>query len=51
MIHDVLLFCLFQSLIQELDSERERRWKAEQAARRMVDAVKEMQIKGLVWFY
>lgn len=33
------------SLIQELDSERERRWKAEQAARRMVDAIKEMQLK------
>ncbi|KAJ7376666.1 leucine rich repeat [Desmophyllum pertusum] len=35
----------FLSLIQELDSERERRWKAEQAARRMVDAVKELQLK------
>jgi len=36
----------YLSLIQELDSERERRWKAEQAARRMVDAIKEMQLKG-----
>lgn len=33
----------FLSLIQELDSERERRWKAEQAARRMVEAIKELQ--------
>ncbi|KAL9975413.1 hypothetical protein ACROYT_G012573 [Oculina patagonica] len=41
----------FLSLIQELDAERERRWKAEQAARRMVDAVKELQVKGLVEFY
>lgn len=36
----------FLSLIQELDSERERRWKAEEAAKKMVDAMKEMQIKG-----
>ncbi|XP_015774025.1 PREDICTED: leucine-rich repeat and coiled-coil domain-containing protein 1-like [Acropora digitifera] len=33
------------SLIQELDAERERRWKAEQAARKMVDAIKELQLK------
>ncbi|XP_015774024.1 PREDICTED: leucine-rich repeat and coiled-coil domain-containing protein 1-like [Acropora digitifera] len=34
------------SLIQELDAERERRWKAEQAARKMVDAIKELQLKA-----
>ena len=41
-----ILFMILQSLIQELDAERERRWKAEQAARKMVDAIKELQLKG-----
>ena len=41
-----ILFMMLQSLIQELDAERERRWKAEQAARKMVDAIKELQLKG-----
>ena len=45
---DRILFIILQSLIQELDAERERRWKAEQAARKMVDAIKEMQLKGLL---
>ncbi|CAB4004917.1 Leucine-rich repeat and coiled-coil domain-containing 1 [Paramuricea clavata] len=33
----------FLSLIQELDLERERRWKAEQAALKLVEHVKELQ--------
>ncbi|XP_077864589.1 leucine-rich repeat and coiled-coil domain-containing protein 1-like [Saccoglossus kowalevskii] len=33
-------------LMQELDNERERRWKAEQAARKLVDHIKEIQSKG-----
>ena len=47
-----VLFCsiIFQSLIQELDLERERRWKAEQAALKLVDHVKELQIKGTVCY-
>ncbi len=36
----------FQSLIQELDLERERRWKAEQAALKLVEHVKELQNRG-----
>ena len=32
--------------MQELEEERERRWKAEQAARKLVDTVKEMQEKS-----
>eukprot|EP00794_Sanderia_malayensis_P018762 gene18762-20653_t len=32
-------------LMQELEEERERRWKAEQAARKLVDTVKELQDK------
>ena len=35
-------------LMKELDEERERRWKAEQATRRLVNTVKEMQEKR--WF-
>ncbi|XP_028392315.1 leucine-rich repeat and coiled-coil domain-containing protein 1-like [Dendronephthya gigantea] len=35
----------FLSLIQELDLERERRWKAEQAALKLVEHVKDLQIK------
>jgi hypothetical protein len=35
-----------QSLIQELDLERERRWKAEQAALKLVEHVKELQNRG-----
>jgi hypothetical protein len=38
---------LFQSLIQELDLERERRWKAEQATLKLVEHVKELQNKGI----
>ncbi|EDO35300.1 predicted protein, partial [Nematostella vectensis] len=37
----------FQSLIQELEAERERRWKAEQAGRKLVDHIKTLQTKGL----
>ncbi|XP_038050851.1 leucine-rich repeat and coiled-coil domain-containing protein 1-like [Patiria miniata] len=33
------------ALMQELDSERERRWKAEQAAIRLADHIKELQAK------
>ncbi|XP_065065205.1 leucine-rich repeat and coiled-coil domain-containing protein 1-like isoform X2 [Rhopilema esculentum] len=32
-------------MLQELDEERERRWKAEQAARRLINTVKDMQEK------
>mgnify|MGYP002803881909 CR=1 FL=1 len=35
----------FLSLIQELDLERERRWKAEQATLKLVEHVKELQDK------
>lgn len=34
-----------QSLIQELEGERERRWKAEQAGRKLVDHIKALQDK------
>ncbi|XP_031569336.1 leucine-rich repeat and coiled-coil domain-containing protein 1-like [Actinia tenebrosa] len=34
------------SLIQELDSERERRWKAEQAGRKLLDHIQAMHAKG-----
>ncbi|XP_077983130.1 leucine-rich repeat and coiled-coil domain-containing protein 1-like [Glandiceps talaboti] len=34
-----------EALMQELDNERERRWKAEQAARKLVDHIKELQSK------
>ncbi|XP_071511162.1 leucine-rich repeat and coiled-coil domain-containing protein 1-like [Diadema antillarum] len=34
------------SLLQELDNERERRWKAEQAAIRLADHIKELQSKA-----
>ncbi|XP_035680268.1 leucine-rich repeat and coiled-coil domain-containing protein 1-like [Branchiostoma floridae] len=36
----------FLELMRELDSERERRWKAEQAAKRLADQVKTLQEKG-----
>ncbi|XP_019628740.1 PREDICTED: leucine-rich repeat and coiled-coil domain-containing protein 1-like [Branchiostoma belcheri] len=36
----------FLDLMRELDSERERRWKAEQAAMRLADQVKTLQEKG-----
>ncbi|KAI8504572.1 leucine rich repeat [Branchiostoma belcheri] len=36
----------FLELMRELDSERERRWKAEQAAMRLADQVKTLQEKG-----
>ena len=32
--------------MKELESERERRWKAEQATKRLVDHVRELQSKG-----
>ncbi|KAK7478394.1 hypothetical protein BaRGS_00030398, partial [Batillaria attramentaria] len=32
-------------LLKELETERERRWKAEQAARKLADHVKEIQTK------
>ena len=35
--------------MQELDGERERRWKAEQAAIRLADHVKDLQSKGKQW--
>ncbi|XP_070576170.1 leucine-rich repeat and coiled-coil domain-containing protein 1-like [Ptychodera flava] len=35
------------ALMQELDSERERRWKAEQAARKLVDHIKNYKLKGV----
>nr|XP_054748125.1 leucine-rich repeat and coiled-coil domain-containing protein 1-like [Lytechinus pictus]XP_054748126.1 leucine-rich repeat and coiled-coil domain-containing protein 1-like [Lytechinus pictus] len=34
------------SLLQELDKERERRWKAEQAAIRLADHIKDLQTKA-----
>lgn len=36
--------------MKELDEERERRWKAEQATRKLVNTVKEMQEKSLFHF-
>ena len=35
-----------QNLMRELESERERRWKAEQATKKLVDHIKQLQIKG-----
>ena len=32
--------------MQELDVERERRWKAEQAAIRLADHIKDLQANG-----
>ena len=37
--------CL-QQLTQELETERERRWKAEQAARKLTDHIRDLQGKG-----
>ena len=37
-------------MLQELDDERERRWKAEQATRRLINTVKDMQEKGTSLF-
>ncbi|XP_022092046.1 leucine-rich repeat and coiled-coil domain-containing protein 1-like [Acanthaster planci] len=34
------------ALMQELDNERERRWKAEQASIRLADCIKELQAKA-----
>ena len=36
---------VFQQLLKELEGERERRWKAEQAARKLADHVKDLQTK------
>uniref|UniRef100_A0A670IFQ3 Leucine rich repeat and coiled-coil centrosomal protein 1 n=1 Tax=Podarcis muralis TaxID=64176 RepID=A0A670IFQ3_PODMU len=35
--------CLVQALIQELDQEREKRWKAEQAEKKLRENIKELQ--------
>ncbi len=37
---------VFQNLMQELEVERERRWKAEQAAKKLIDHIKELKSKG-----
>uniref|UniRef100_A0A4X2LF73 Leucine-rich repeat and coiled-coil domain-containing protein 1 n=1 Tax=Vombatus ursinus TaxID=29139 RepID=A0A4X2LF73_VOMUR len=34
---------LFQTLVQELDEEKEKRWKAEQAEKKLADHIKELQ--------
>ncbi|RUS92014.1 hypothetical protein EGW08_000227 [Elysia chlorotica] len=37
---------MYKELLVSLESERERRWKAEQAARRMADSLQELQHRG-----
>ena len=36
----------FQQLMSELETERERRWKSEQATKKLVEHIKELQSKG-----
>uniref|UniRef100_A0A8D0HBT2 Leucine-rich repeat and coiled-coil domain-containing protein 1 n=1 Tax=Sphenodon punctatus TaxID=8508 RepID=A0A8D0HBT2_SPHPU len=36
-------FCFVQTLIQELDQEREKRWKAEQAEKKLREHIQELQ--------
>jgi hypothetical protein len=36
--------------MHELEAERERRWKAEQASIKLVDHIKKLQIKGIISF-
>ena len=35
--------------MKELEQERERRWKAEQASKKLVNHIKELSTKG--WIY
>ena len=35
-----------QQLMQELETERERRWKAEQATHKLADHIRELQDRG-----
>ena len=36
-----------QSILEELEKERERRWKAEQAAKKLVDHIQTLTNKGI----
>ncbi len=48
---NILADLYFQQLMQELETERERRWKSEQAAKKLVEHIKELQSKGKKWTY
>lgn len=40
-----LYFCQIQAIVEERDQERERRWKAEQAVRKLTEELKCLQTK------
>jgi len=42
---ECLCFCM-QAIVEERDQERERRWKAEQAAKRLTEQVKNLQTQA-----
>lgn len=39
--HDTIVF--FQILVEQLDQEREKRWKAEQAEKKLMDYIDELR--------
>ena len=52
---DVSVLCvdvsvLLQQLMQELEIERERRWKAEQATRKLADHIRQLQDRGNITY-
>ena len=44
-LDEVITFSL-QSLMKELESERERRWKSEEATKKLAEHVRTLQEKG-----
>ena len=42
------IFLMFQGLMQELERERDRRWKSERSSRLLLEKLRQMQLKG-VW--
>ena len=44
-------FIFSQNLMKELEEERERRWKSEQASMKLVDHIKKLQVKGKILLF
>ena len=44
-LDDIIIYSL-QSLMKELESERERRWKSEEATKKLAEHVRTLQEKG-----
>lgn len=45
-VNVINLWCFFQQLMKELETERERRWKAEQASKKLLNHIQALQGKG-----